>query len=110
MPFTDAAHILLRQGISSKEARRQQVSAKFNIAILCGDNLPDFDKSYDNKPVEADRMAATEQLKKEFGNRYIVIPNVAYGDFENALFKYNNKLSGAQKDSVIKANVKVDKQ
>ncbi|RYD91472.1 MAG: 5'-nucleotidase, lipoprotein e(P4) family [Sphingobacteriales bacterium] len=110
LPFTDAAHILLRQGTSSKEARRQQVLAKYNIVILCGDNLPDFDKAYDNKPAEADRMAATEQLKKEFGSRYIVIPNAAYGDFENAIFKYNNKLTGAQKDSVIQANIKVDKQ
>ncbi|HEK19408.1 5'-nucleotidase, lipoprotein e(P4) family [Mucilaginibacter sp.] len=110
LPFTDAAHIILKNGPSSKESRRQQVLAKCNIVLLCGDNLPDFDKAYDNKAPEADRMAATERLKKEFGSRYIVIPNPSYGDFEGALFKYNYKLSGAQKDSVIKANIKTDKQ
>jgi predicted secreted acid phosphatase len=78
--------------------------------LLCGDNLPDFDMLYDNKPTEQNRQAVTEQLKKEFGSKYIVIPNPSYGDFEGALFNYNYKLTGAQKDSIIRAKVKVDKQ
>lgn len=110
LPYTDAAHIFLKNGPSSKEARRQQVAAKCDIVLLCGDNLPDFDKAYDDKRPEAERTAATERLRNEFGSRYIVIPNPSYGDFESALFKYNYKLSGAQKDSVVKANIKLDEQ
>ncbi|MFD0792692.1 5'-nucleotidase, lipoprotein e(P4) family [Mucilaginibacter litoreus] len=110
LPNTDDTHVLLRQGSSSKEARRQQILAKYNIVLLCGDNLPDFDMLYDNHPDEQSRTATTEQLKREFGNKYIVIPNVSYGDFENALFKYNYKLTGRQKDAIIKANLKTDKQ
>jgi 5'-nucleotidase (lipoprotein e(P4) family) len=110
MPNTDDAHILLRQKTSSKEARRMQVSSNYNIALLCGDNLADFNMLYDNKPAEPNRQVATDQLIKDFGNRYIVIPNVSYGDYEGAYFNYNYKLTSAQKDSVIRAKLKVDKQ
>lgn len=108
LPYTDEKHILLRQGVSSKEIRRQQILAKYNIILLCGDNLPDFDLLYDNKPIEENRLAVTEKLKLQFGKRYIVIPNMAYGDFENSIFKYNHKLTPAQKDSVVRSLIKVD--
>jgi 5'-nucleotidase (lipoprotein e(P4) family) len=109
LPYADDKHIILRQSVSSKEARRQQILTKYNIVLLCGDNLPDFDLLYDNKPTEESRMATTEKLKAQFGKKYIVIPNMAYGDFENSIFKYNNKLTQVQKDSVIRSLIKLDK-
>ncbi len=109
LPNADNAHLFLKDKVSSKEARRQQVLKKYEIVLLCGDNLPDFDAIYDNKPAEESRNAATQKLKKQFGNKYIVIPNIAYGDFENAFFKYNNKLTIAQKDSVIRSLIKTDR-
>ncbi|MCC8424247.1 5'-nucleotidase, lipoprotein e(P4) family [Mucilaginibacter sp. UR6-11] len=108
LPYADDAHIILKQTVSSKESRRQQVLAKYNVVLLCGDNLPDFDALYDNKPTEESRRITTEKLKKQFGSKYIIIPNPAYGDFENALFKFNYKLTGAQKDSVIRSLIKLD--
>ncbi|MBB5395806.1 5'-nucleotidase, lipoprotein e(P4) family [Mucilaginibacter sp. AK015] len=110
MPDTDNDHVLLRQKTSSKEDRRKQVLNNYNIVLLCGDNLADFDMLYDNKPAEQNRQAATDQLKKEFGNKYIVIPNVSYGDFEGALFNYNYSKSSGQKDSIIGAKLKVEKE
>jgi 5'-nucleotidase (lipoprotein e(P4) family) len=65
LPYADEKHIILKQGTSSKEARRQQVLAKYNVVLLCGDNLPDFDALYDNKPSEEDRMAATEKTIRQ---------------------------------------------
>ena len=109
MPYIDAEHILLKSGSSSKEARRLQVLNKYNIVLLCGDNLPDFDKLYDNKPPESNRNATTTQLTRQFGSKYIVLPNPSYGDWEGALFNFNYKLSAAQKDSIIKANIRLDK-
>ncbi|MFB9843416.1 5'-nucleotidase, lipoprotein e(P4) family [Mucilaginibacter ginsenosidivorans] len=109
LPNADDAHLLLKNGSSSKESRRQQVLKKYNIVLLCGDNLPDFDALYDNKPSEENRNATTEKLRKEFGKKYIVIPNPSYGDFEGALFKFNYNLTTAQKDSIIRALIKTDK-
>jgi 5'-nucleotidase (lipoprotein e(P4) family) len=109
MPNADDAHLQLRQTASSKETRRQNVIKTHNIIMLCGDNLPDFDMLYDNHPAEQSRAAVTEKLQKEFGNKFIIIPNPGYGDFENAVFD-NRKLTPVQKDSIIKAKLKVDKQ
>ncbi|RFZ85980.1 5'-nucleotidase, lipoprotein e(P4) family [Mucilaginibacter terrenus] len=109
-PNADDAHLLLRQNSSSKESRRQTVLSTYNIVLLCGDNLPDFDLLYDNKPAEQSRQDVTNRLRKEFGSRYIIIPNPAYGDWENALFNNKNGASGIQKDSVMRSKLKVDKQ
>ncbi|MFD1258764.1 5'-nucleotidase, lipoprotein e(P4) family [Mucilaginibacter terrae] len=109
MPYTDTQHVLLRSGSSSKEARRLQVLNNYNIVLLCGDNLADFDKLYDNKPLESSRDATTTQLNKKFGSKYIVLPNPSYGDWEGALFNFNYKLTAAQKDSIIKASLRFNK-
>lgn len=106
LPNADKTHIFLKQSISSKETRRQEILKNYNVVLYCGDNLPDFDSAYDNKPLQDSRNAATERLKKYFGNKYIVIPNMAYGDFENAFFG-NQKLNAAQKDSVLRSIVKI---
>ncbi|RVU00221.1 5'-nucleotidase, lipoprotein e(P4) family [Mucilaginibacter limnophilus] len=106
MPNVDDAHLLMRQSSSSKESRRQQVLKNYNIILLCGDNLADFDSLYDNHPTTEARDNATAKLSPLFGKRYIVLPNVSYGDWENAFFKYNYKLKPAQKDSVIRSLVK----
>lgn len=99
-------HLFLKQDSSSKQGRRLQVMQKYHVVLLCGDNLPDFDALYDNKPSEESRNANTEKWRKQFGNRYIVIPNLSYGDFEGALFKFNYQLSPTQKDSIIRAVIK----
>ncbi|RYY33368.1 MAG: 5'-nucleotidase, lipoprotein e(P4) family [Sphingobacteriaceae bacterium] len=106
MPNADDAHLLLKQSSSSKENRRQQVLKNYQIIMLCGDNLADFDSLYDNKPDEENRNASTVKLSPMFGKKYIVLPNVSYGDWENAMFKFNYRLTPAQKDSLIRAVVK----
>ncbi|MDP9081830.1 MAG: 5'-nucleotidase, lipoprotein e(P4) family [Bacteroidota bacterium] len=106
LPYVNAEHVILRAKTSSKEQRRLDILKTHEIILLCGDNLPDFDALYDNHPTEESRNAATEKLRVQFGNKYIIIPNVSYGDWESSLFKYDNKLSGTQKDSIIKANIK----
>jgi len=73
------------------------VLKNYNIVLLCGDNLPDFDKLYDNHPTEQSRNAVTTQLARQFGSKYIVIPNPSYGDWEGSLFDFNYKLSPAKK-------------
>jgi len=107
LPNADNEHLLLRQKASSKESRRQDILKTHRIILLCGDNLADFDALYDDHPSEENREATTKKLSKEFGNRYIILPNATYDDWEGAIFNYNYKLTAAQKDSVIKAKVKL---
>ena len=107
LPDANDAHLLLRQKSSSKESRRTDVLKTHQIVLLCGDNLPDFDLLYDNHPTEENRKATTEKLMKDFGDKYIILPNASYDDWENAIFNYNYKLTGAQKDSIIKSKIKL---
>ena len=69
-----------------------------------GDNLGDFSFLFDKKNTE-ERMQNVNSIAAEFGNRFIVLPNPTYGDWESSLYNYNYSLTQAQKDSVIKASL-----
>ena len=104
-PNADNAHLILKQTISSKEGRRQQVLQTHNILLLMGDNLADFSALFDKKTYD-ERLSATQQLAAEFGHRFIVLPNPDYGDWETALYNYNYRLTPAQKDSTLRTWLK----
>ncbi len=105
--FPDATndHLILKQTVSSKESRRQTIAETHNIIMLMGDNLADFSALFDKKP-EDERVKNTYLSAAEFGKRFIVLPNPVYGDWENAAYKYNMKLTPVQKDSLIKSILK----
>jgi 5'-nucleotidase (lipoprotein e(P4) family) len=82
---------------SSKEDRRQFVSKQYRIVLLMGDNLNDFAEVFEKSKTVADRLASVEQNKNHFGTRFIVLPNPMYGDWENAIYDYNFKLTEEEK-------------
>ncbi|HEY6503638.1 MAG TPA: 5'-nucleotidase, lipoprotein e(P4) family, partial [Chitinophagaceae bacterium] len=104
-PFADEKHLILRKDVSSKEQRRQQVAAGYEIVLLLGDNLADFSVLFDTKTTEQ-RTANVQQLAAEFGKKFIVLPNANYGGWEDAVYGNNYNLKPAQKDSAIKSNLK----
>ena len=79
--------MLLRQNTSGKQARRQQVVAEHDIVLLSGDNLSDFSALFDKKYYE-ERLQDQQQRAGEFGNRFIVLFNPVYGNWESALCQY----------------------
>ncbi len=105
LPNADTNHLFLKSGTSSKEIRRQKVASTHEIVMLIGDNLGDFSKLFDKKTSQ-ERTANVDVSLNEFGNKFIVIPNPNYGDWEGALLKYNYKLSSKQKDSVYRIFLK----
>jgi 5'-nucleotidase (lipoprotein e(P4) family) len=105
-PDVDDQTLLVRTDESSKEARRQSVSAKYRIVLLMGDNLNDFAEVFDKSRTVADRLAAVERNKEQFGTRFIVLPNVMYGDWESAVYEYNNKLTDKEKAAKRKSMLK----
>lgn len=104
-PFADSAHLLLRKTTSGKEARRQQVASTHEILLLLGDNLSDFSALYDKQASEIRQQVAKDQTSS-FGDRFIVLPNPGYGEWEAALYQYDPKFNSAQKDSIILSKVK----
>lgn len=103
-PNADEAHLLLKQNVSSKEDRKQQIASSHTIVMLMGDNLNDFSFLFEKKDPAA-RALVADSMAAEFGNRFIVLPNPVYGDWESSLYHFNFSLTPAQKDSIIKASL-----
>ena len=95
--FPDATDetVLLRQTESSKEARRQSISAKYRIVLLVGDNLDDLSNVFERKSVD-DRFTEVDKAREFWGKKFIVLPNAMYGSWESAIYEYQ-RLTDIQK-------------
>jgi len=83
----DAKYFLFKsEASSSKEKRRQQVTANYTVIAYLGDNLADMDTAFDGQLNPA-RNKAVDSLKNEWGSKYIMLPNATYGDWEQAFYK-----------------------
>ncbi|HXR85131.1 MAG TPA: 5'-nucleotidase, lipoprotein e(P4) family [Hanamia sp.] len=103
-PNADDAHLLLKGNTSSKEPRKNSIAETHTIIMLMGDNMNDFSYLFEKKTSD-ERDKVADDFSAQFGNRFIVLPNPVYGDWESSLYHYNYGLSSAQKDSVIKASL-----
>lgn len=103
-PDADAAHVLLRTDVATKEPRRLKVEQTNSIIMLFGDNLADFSDVFENK-TNPQRDAETDQRHSIWGNQWIVLPNPGYGSWENAMQGYQRDLSDTQLDSIRRANL-----
>lgn len=83
-PFADDAHLMTRDNTSDKQARRDAVLEKYDIVMLLGDNLGDFESIFDSSN-ETVRNEAVKKFSNEFGNKFIVLPNPNYGTWEKAM-------------------------
>ena len=105
--FPDAkeSNVLLRGDTRSKSERRKSVSDNYEVIMLIGDNLSDFNDEFEIK-LYNERSNQTDKLKNEFGTKLIVLPNPNYGDWEsNGLFG-GKSFDNFQKDSIRKSKIK----
>ncbi|PEA56732.1 5'-nucleotidase, lipoprotein e(P4) family [Bacillus pseudomycoides] len=104
-PQATKEHILLQDPKEKgKEKRRELVSSTHDIVLLFGDNLSDF-IGFDGLSTQ-DRNKKVEELKAQFGEKFIVFPNPMYGDWEGSLYDYDFKKSDADKDKIRRDNLK----
>lgn len=101
-PYVDERHLLLRTDTSDKQPRRDRVLQSHDVALYLGDNLADFDSGYD-APEVATRNRRVEQQRALFGERFIMLPNPAYGGWEGALYGNDYSLPPAEKNRRRKA-------
>jgi len=81
--------VMLKTETSSKIDRRDKVLSSYEIFMLIGDNLADFNDQFDQDLNINRRKELTVKFRNEFGSKFIVLPNVMYGNWEKAL-KNNN--------------------
>ncbi len=101
-PQAEPENLLLKEDVSGKDPRRARVQETHEIVLLLGDNLNDFASVFEKRSV-ADRSAAVDSLRSEFGKRFIVFPNPMYGDWESAVYDHKRSLT-----SEVKARMRRD--
>lgn len=80
-PFDDDTLMLLRDETSDKTPRRNMLK-DYEIIMLLGDNLADFNSVFYKKS-NKERIQSVDSLSKLFGDKFIVFPNLIYGDWED---------------------------
>ena len=102
LPVQGRDHLMFKkEGDKSKEGRRQEVLKHTNLVMLFGDNLVDF-AEFSTKS-EEDRDKMFEQLKAEFGDKFIIFPNPMYGSWESAVYKGEKKDGKGQSEARLNA-------
>ncbi len=105
LPQAVDSHLLLRTKTSDKSARRAEVLKNYNIMILIGDALGDFNHIFDTKN-EQERKKGVKDMAKDFGTRFIVLPNPNYGAWEKAMNGGYPPLD--KKDELLKTKLQKD--
>lgn len=105
LPFADEKHILLKTTESNKVARRAAIGKYYEIVLLLGDNLADFDGVWEEAK-ETDRTLQVTNHDADWGTRFIVFPNPVYGGWKDAIFDYKRNLSTQHLDSVWEARLR----
>ena len=80
-PFDEDTLMLLREETSDKTARRNTLN-DYEIIMLLGDNLADFNSVFYKKS-NNERIQSVDSLYRMFGDKFIVFPNLIYGDWED---------------------------
>ena len=102
LPVQGRDHLMFKkEGDKSKEGRRQEVLKHTNLVMLFGDNLVDF-AEFSTKS-ESDRDKMFEQLKAEFGDKFIIFPNPMYGSWESAVYQGEKKDGKGQSEARLNA-------
>jgi 5'-nucleotidase (lipoprotein e(P4) family) len=100
-PSADKEHVLLMCDNGNKQSRFDKVTANYDVVIYMGDNSGDLPIHTYGKNA-AERNAIIDQHKADFGTRFIVFPNPAYGSWVDAMAKNYLSLSPQERERVNK--------
>lgn len=111
IPQAKKSHILLKKkSDKTKDSRRDWVAKHYNLVMLFGDNLLDFATPKNDTVAGRDEFVKTHA--KDFGSRYIILPNPIYGSWESTLYNHSydfgkgSKLTDQQKLNIMEKSVK----
>lgn len=97
IPPVRESDLKLATDTSDKTRRRAEVEAEHRVILLVGDNLRDFSEEFrvpkiaddaDGETLRAairDRKAKVDAHAAEWGDRWIILPNPAYGEWAKPL-------------------------
>ena len=85
-PYADEDHLTVFRDTSNKEGRQNEIMTDYDVVVFLGDNLNDFRRKYYIKGDVDARIAAMEEDKALFGEKYILFPNPTDGHWMAAIF------------------------
>ena len=104
-PLADDKHLLLKEKSSHKQERFSQVAKDYDVIVYMGDNAGDWlPETYHKSFTERSNIA--DQHQKDFGTKFIVLPNAHYGDWEGALADNYWQLTPKEKSEARKKVLK----
>ena len=78
---------------SNKGPRRTLVSNEYRVLLMVGDNLGDFVDAKDNNLSPINRKKIVEDYADYWGVQWFMLQNIAYGDWEGAIYNFDYSLS-----------------
>ena len=78
---------------SDKGPRRTLVGDEYRVLLMVGDNLGDFVDAKHNNLNPINRKSIVEDYADYWGVKWFMLQNIAYGDWEGALYNFDYSLS-----------------
>jgi 5'-nucleotidase (lipoprotein e(P4) family) len=83
-PFADEDHLRLMEGTSDKTERRAYIAANYQVVLLVGDQLRDFDERFKDRSANYGK-GAVDALRDSLAQYFILLPNPMYGTYRDAI-------------------------
>ena len=91
---------------SNKGPRRELIGEKYRVLLMVGDNLGDFVDAKDNNLSPEQRKEIVRAYSDYWGVKWFMIQNIAYGDWEGALYNFDYSLSPDEVNNARLENLK----
>ena len=85
---------------SDKGPRRELISKEYRVLLMAGDNLGDFVDAKDNNLSPNKRKLIVEDYSDYWGTKWFMLQNIAYGDWEGALYDFDYSLSPEEVNNI----------
>lgn len=106
-PNADPHFVYLRgmDKSNDKTERRNRVMEKYEVLLFIGDQLTDLNKIFANRGTDLG-FEPVDSYKDGFGDKFIILPNPMYGEWEGAIYGNDYTLSAGKKRALRKKILK----
>ncbi|MBN2893024.1 MAG: 5'-nucleotidase, lipoprotein e(P4) family [Bacteroidales bacterium] len=95
--YAENEYVLLKEETSDKTERRNLIAENYEVIMLIGDNLRDFDEIFTDRNSKFG-FQIVEEHEDLFGTKYIMLPNPMYGQWEKA---YKNPEGDTPQEQIL---------
>lgn len=101
-PFADDAHLYVFRETSDKSSARIEIAESFNVAVMLGDNLNDYQRDYYVRDID-ERMRLMERDRDHWGRDFVILPNPTDGHWVRAIFGESEPAATDENRAILKA-------